>query len=210
MDSAFASVFLLQDLKTHLEIILYLSLLIVVTDELAIWVFLDGRLRKLFSYMRPWFILNISITLTLITLFNSLFNHVFLSAFLTYVITSTLAVIHIAKFKILGVPLFFWDYIILKEPLLYLPTLIQKKTTWILITLGILSICLVFYGIFQLQSYSLELSKRVILFLAFLFISVLGFLLFKVPYKKFFPANSFRDSVVFKTGLLPFLALTFR
>ena len=210
MNSAFVSGFFLQDLKTHLEIILYLSLLIVVTDELAIWVFLDGRLRKLFSYMRPWFILNISITLTLITLFNSLFNHVFLSAFLTYVITSTLAGIHITKFKILGIPLFFWDYIILKEPLLYLPTLIQKKTTWILITLGILSICLVFYGIFQLQSYSLGLSKRVILFLAFLFISVLGFLLFKVPYKKFFPANSYRDSVVFKTGLLPFLALTFR
>ena len=127
MDSAFTSFFLLQDLKTHLEIILYLSLLIVVTDEIAIWVFLDGRLKKLFSYMRPWFILNISITLTLITLFNSLFNHVFLSAFLTYVITSTLAGIHIAKFKILGIPLFFWDYIVLKEPLLYLPTLIQKK-----------------------------------------------------------------------------------
>ena len=115
MDSVFASVFFLQDLKTHLEIILYLSLLIVVTDEIAIWVYLDGRLKKLFSFLRPWFILNISITLTLITLFNSLFNHVFLSAFLTYVITSTLAGIHIAKFKILGVPLFFWDYIILFE-----------------------------------------------------------------------------------------------
>ena len=210
MNNLFVSDFFLQDLKTHIEIILYLSLLIVVTDELAIWGFLDGRLKKMFSYMRPWFILNISIVLTLITLFNSLFNHIFLSAFLTYVITSTLAGIHIAKFKLLGTPLFYWDYIILKEALVYIPILIQKKTTWIVITLGIMSICFVFYVIFQFQSYSLDLSKRIILFLAFLFISVLGFFLFKVPYKNFFPANSFRDSVVFKTGLLPFLALTFR
>ena len=210
MINDFLSGYFLHDLKTHLEIILYLSLLIVLTDEFAIWSFLDGRPKKLFSYLRPWFILNISIVLTLISIFNSFFNHLYLSAFLTYIITSTLAGIHIAKFKILGMPLFFWDYIVLKEPLLYLPTLIQKKTTWIMITLSILSICLVSYGIFQLQSHSLELSKRIILFLAFLFISMLGFFLFKVPYKNIFPANSYRDSVVFKTGLLPFLALTFR
>ena len=210
MNNALVSDFFLQDLKTHIEIILFLSLLIVVTDELAIWGFLDGRLKKMFSYLRPWFILNISIALMLITLFNTLFNHIFMSAFLTYVVTSSLAVIHIAKFKILGTPLFYWDYIFLKEALIYFPILIQKKTTWIVITLVILSICFVFYSISQFQSYSLDLSKRIILFLAFLIISVLGFLLFKVPYKKFFPSNSIRDSVVFKTGLLPFLALTFR
>jgi len=210
MTTAFVPDFLLQDLKTHFEIIFFLSVLIVLTDELAIWAFLDGRLKKMFSYMRPWFILNISIVLTIMTLFNSLFNHVFLSALLTFVITSTLAGIHIAKFKLLGTPLFYWDYIILKEGLVYFPILIQKKTTWILITLGILAICLVFYAMSQFQSYSLDLTKRITLTLVFFLISVLGFFLFKVPYKIFFPANSFRDSVVFRTGLLPFLALTFR
>jgi len=208
MNNALISVIFSHDLITHINIILLASLLIVVPNELAIWLFLDGRIKKIFSYLRPWFILNILIIITLITLFNCFLNHVPFSAIITWVLTSTLAGIHIVKFKVLDTPLFFWDYINIKEPFLYITTIIQKKTTWLLITLGVLSVFFIFYGILQLQSYPLELSKRIILFLVFFFISVLGFLFFQVPYKKFFPANSYRDSVVFKTGLLPFLVLT--
>ena len=115
------------DLIAHVKIVSIATVLIITSNELAIWFFLDGRLKKLISFLRPWFLLNILLIFTLISFVDCFLNHIYISVIITWIITTLLAVTHILKFKILGTPLFFWDYIYLKEPFLYINNIIQKK-----------------------------------------------------------------------------------
>ncbi len=187
------------------------SLAIVFTSETLIWLFLDTRPRKLFSYLRPWwFLLNTAVIFAVLSLIYSISNHLYLSVFLVFLVAISLVAIHIAKFKILGIPLFFWDYTVLKEPLLYIPSLIQKKST-ILIFLSLVALFAgMFYLVLRLPAHPCPLGFRIICF-GFSFVLVgLYYRFARVPYHKLFPANSFRDSVVFKTGLFSFVVLTAR
>ena len=197
-----------SDLIEHVKIVFIAAILIITPNELAIWFFLDSRLKKILSFLRPWFLLNVLLVFTLISFIDCLLNHVYFSVIIIWIITSLLAATHILKFKILGTPLFFWDYINLKEPFLYINNIIQKKKTWFFIGFITLAISIFSYVIFQIQSNSLDLSQRIYLFFVSFILTILGFLTFNVEYKKFFPSNSYRDSVVFKTGLFPFLVLT--
>ena len=196
------------DLIAHVKIVLIATVLIITPNELAIWFFLDSRLKKLLSFLRPWFLLNVLLIFTLISFVDCFLNHIYISVIIIWIITILLAVTHILKFKILGTPLFFWDYINLKEPFLYINNIIQKKKTWFLIVFITLVILIISYVTFQIQFNSLDLIQRIYLFFVSFFLTLLGFFTFNVEYRKFFPSNSYRDSVVFKTGLFPFLVLT--
>jgi phosphoglycerol transferase MdoB-like AlkP superfamily enzyme len=191
--------------------VLILSLVVVFISETFIWLVLDTRPKKFLSYLRPWwFVLNVMVIFSSTSLVYSITDHLFLSGFLVFLIAQILVAAHITKFKILGIPAFFWDYTVLKEPLLYIPSLIQKKSTMAVIASVIACFVTALYFVLKLPAHSVPLLYRI----TFLASSVLAVALYyrfaKVPYHKFFPANSFRDSIVFKTGLFSFMVLTAR
>ena len=103
------------DLIAHVKIVSIATVLIITSNELAIWFFLDGRLKKLISFLRPWFLLNILLIFTLISFVDCFLNHIYISVIITWIITTLLAVTHILKFKILGTPLFFGIILTLKN-----------------------------------------------------------------------------------------------
>jgi phosphoglycerol transferase MdoB-like AlkP superfamily enzyme len=160
--------------------------------------------------MRPWFLLNVLIVFTAISLCYLLVNHLYVAAFTNFLLVSVLVAIHITKFKILGLPLFFWDYIVLREPLLYIPAFIQKKSTYLIFFLVLGTMIGSFALVARLPAHPASVQPRVITPVLSLCLLMICFYFFRAPYHKFFPANSFRDSIVFKTGLLPFVILTAR
>lgn len=187
-----------------------LSLIIVFISETVIWMLMDGRLKKILSYFRPWIILNISVIFTCIGLINLLINQIYLSAFIVFLFAELLVGIHVSKFKLLGAPLFFWDYTVLRESLLYLPALLQKRSTYAASAFVAALLGVTFYLLQLFTTNSTPFLIRLTGFSLSFSIVVLCYRFARVPYHRFFPANSYRDSIVFKTGLFSFFVLTAR
>ena len=99
-----------SDLIEHVKIVFIATILIIIPNELAIWIFLDSRLKKILSFLRPWFLLNVLLIFTLISFIDCLLNHVYFSVIIIWIINSLLAATHILKFKILGTLFFLGLY----------------------------------------------------------------------------------------------------
>jgi hypothetical protein len=196
--------------KTPIAYFLKRSLVTVLALEWILWLCLDGELKHAFSFFTPWLLTGILLVLGMQLVLFAMTARRSIAVALAAISVAGLGCAHILKAKMLGNPLFFADIVLAKEGLRALPYLLQNSLWIVGGVVLLLGLCAGLWSLARRDSFRQPFAMRGTLALLAVVLITLIFSVARVPYESLFPANSFRDSKVVRTGLLPFLALSYR